>query len=127
MSRSVVLVESPYSWHGIEAVRYLSCCLLDSVLRGEAPIASHAVYPLCLPERAKVFDGNTGQEIGLECRDSLAAMRHIICYRYVDIGVTRGMFRAGNYGYDRKLCGEALRIWEAGEWPSKTRWSTTNE
>lgn len=37
MTRKVVLIESPYSGQGLEAIRYLSCCLLDSVLRCEWP------------------------------------------------------------------------------------------
>lgn len=137
MTRPVVLAESPYSGHGIEAIRYLACCLLDSVLRGESPIASHAILPLCLPERVEAFGGKTGREVGLECRDAMANLkehvpnlclaRYISCVRYVDIATSPGMTRTGSYLPDRNLTGEALRIWEAGEWPSKTRWSSTNE
>jgi hypothetical protein len=141
--RPVVLIESPYSGGGTEAVRYLACCLLDSVLRGEAPIASHAIYPLCLPENCGDFGGKTGREVGLECRDALAATYHhtfgelthrwiytpTVCIRYIDIGVSLSgeMQRPGRYEPDRNIQGEALRIWQSGEWPTKTRWSSTNE
>jgi len=144
--RSVVLIESPFSGKGLEAIRYLACCLLDSVLRGEAPIASHAILPLCLPEHVESYGGKTGRDIGLECRDAMADLYEpscpghvcagdechcpivgIMCARYVDIDVSIGMKRDGRYLPDRSLQGEAKRIWDAGEWPSKTRWSSTNE
>ena len=142
MTRPVVLIESPFSNGGLEAVRYLFCALLDSVLRGEAPIASHAMYPLCLPEHCGDYDGKTGREVGLACRDALAQLRRVEGWNsktfltapeisvvaYVDIGESSGMSReVGPVTERRKLQGEALRIWEAGEWPSKTRWSSTNQ
>lgn len=145
MTRQTVLIESPYSGHGLEAIRYLACCLLDSVLRGEAPIASHAILPLCLPEHVEANSGKTGREIGLECRDAMAGLceghvfhdgardqvhfAQIRCACYVDIGVSSSgaMDRPGSYLPNRNLTGEAKRIWEAGEWPSKTRWTSTNE
>jgi hypothetical protein len=137
MTRPVVLIESPYSGKGLEAIRYLACCLLDSVLRGEAPIASHAILPLCLPEHVESYGGKTGREIGLECRDAMAFLMRSVgygadqikCFRYLDIGISKSgaMNRAANYGPNRRLEGEAKRIWESGEWPSKTRWETTNE
>ena len=40
MIRPAVLIESPYAGNP-EALRYLACCLLDSILRGEAPYAIH--------------------------------------------------------------------------------------
>jgi hypothetical protein len=140
--RPVVLIESPYSGKGTEAIRYLACCLLDSVLHGEAPIASHAILPLCLPENVESYGGKTGRKIGLECRESMSMLlewrtgedcepwhrpHEIQCVRYVDLDISRGMARNGNYLPNRELEGEALRVWSAGEWPSKTRWSSTNE
>lgn len=130
MNRPVVLIESPYSRKGLEAIRYLACCLLDSVLRGEAPIASHAILPLCLPENVESYGGKTGRDIGLECRDAMAVMTETgfgLIVGYTDIGETPGMNRTPAVHEKRNLQGEALRIWNAGEWPSKTRWSSTNE
>jgi hypothetical protein len=113
----IVIVESPYS-HA-DACRYLACCLLDSILRGEAPIASHALYPLALPEHCESYGGRTGREIGLSLRDELAG-KHV-CVRYVDLGITPGMQRPGRYIPDRTLEGEARRIWEASKWPTRAR------
>lgn len=87
MSRNVVLIESPFSGQGTEGVRYLFCALLDSVLRGEAPIASHAIYPLCLPERCGDYNGKTWREVGLECRDELAQLFRSLGYGVCPIKV----------------------------------------
>jgi hypothetical protein len=129
MVRPVVLIESPYVGNP-DALRYLACCLLDSIRRGEAPIASHTIYPLALPEHCEAYDGRTGREIGLDCRDNLSNLRHVDdagapqfvpCVCYLDLGVTTGMLRGGSYLTPRQLTGEAKRIWDAGEWPTQAR------
>jgi hypothetical protein len=139
--KPVVLIESPYRGVGTEAIRYLACCLLDSVLRGECPIASHAIYPLCLLEDVEYAGGKTGREIGLECRDSLVQLREheysheldepvyppIRVAAYVDTQDTPGMRRTGCYLPDRRLQGVALEIWQSGKWPTSARWASTNE
>jgi hypothetical protein len=118
--RRPVLIETPYSDKGTEAIRYLACCLLDSIDRGEAPLASHALYPLALPEHVP-----GGREVGLACRDALAALtRYVVAY--LDLGVTEGMCRS--YCHEtRMLRGRAKETWESGQWPSEARWSRTNE
>lgn len=40
----LVILESPYAGDVEENVRYARMCLRDSLLRGEAPIASHLLY-----------------------------------------------------------------------------------
>jgi len=121
MTRPVVLIESPYAGNP-DALRYLACCLLDSILRGEAPIASHALYPLALPEHCEAYDGCTGREIGLECRDAVADLHpRLRCVCYTDLGLSAGMTRRGVYLRDRELTGEAKRIWDAVEWPTQAR------
>lgn len=113
-----VLIETPYAGNP-DALRYLACCILDSLLRGESPVASHALYPLALPEHCESYYGKTGREIGLERRDSLADIMPSV--RYLDIGRSSGMNRRGTYLDDRYLTGEALRIWQSGEWPTMAR------
>lgn len=39
-----VVLESPYAGDVEENVRYARACIRDSLLRGEAPIASHLLY-----------------------------------------------------------------------------------
>jgi hypothetical protein len=121
--RRVVMVESPYSGLGTEAIRYLACCLLDSILRGEAPVASHGMYPLALPEHVPgegydwpcTEDGRrkSGREIEKECHGALMSLHRvepsgdlepIPIVAYVDTGESSGM-----------------------RWPSSARWLSTNE
>jgi len=118
------MIESPY-FGNPDAPRYLACCLLDSILRGESPIASHALYPLALPEHCEAYHGRTGRDLGLECRDALAKIFPSV--RYLDIGTTPGMCRGGTYLTSRTLVGEALKIWERGEWPSPARLTLNHE
>jgi hypothetical protein len=142
MTRPVVLIEPPYQGGGTEAIRYLACCGLDSVLRGECPIASHGWFPLFLPENVDYQDGKTGREIGLECRDTLAGLHEswfgydtektyyplIKVVAYLDLGESSGMQRAaGRIPELRHLQGKALEIWKSGEWPCAARWTRTNE
>jgi hypothetical protein len=46
---TICIIESPY-FNTPDACRYLACCLLDSLSRGESPLASHGLYPLALGE-----------------------------------------------------------------------------
>jgi len=39
-----VVIESPYSGDTKKNLAYLNLCMLDSIRRGEAPIASHKLY-----------------------------------------------------------------------------------
>lgn len=39
-----VIIESPYSGDLIRNLKYARMCLKDSLLRGEAPLASHLLY-----------------------------------------------------------------------------------
>ena len=123
-ARPIVLVESPYRGHP-DALRYLACCLLDSILRGECPIASHAHIPLALPEDVESYAGETGRDIGLACRDALAAK--FFAVRYTDLGITPGMRRVGDYLVDRQLRGVAREVWSRGEWPSPARITANHE
>lgn len=65
MTHRVVIIESPY-FNVPDACRYLACCGLDCIERGEVPLASHSFLPLCLPEHV-IVDGTdrTGREIGI--------------------------------------------------------------
>ena len=39
-----VIIESPYAGDVERNLRYLRACTRDSLMRGEAPFASHAIY-----------------------------------------------------------------------------------
>lgn len=90
MGRRRVIVESPFAGDVKRNQAYLSACLRDCLMRGEAPFASHAIYTRdgvlddTVPEERK-----HGIEAGFDWRD--AAHATVV---YADFGVSGGM-RAG--------------------------------
>jgi hypothetical protein len=84
-----ILIESPYHADtpaGIATnLEYARCCIRDSLLRGEAPLASHLIYPL-------VFDDNIQTERTMGIRAGLAwgavADATVV---YQDHGISAGM------------------------------------
>lgn len=69
-------------------IEYARACLLDSVRRGEAPIASHLLYP-------QILDDGIPEEraTGIECGLAWRAVAHFAVF-YVDRGWSRGMLAA---------------------------------
>lgn len=105
-----VVVESPFKAnekHTEEEHRsYLEKCLLDSVLRGESPYASHKMLTNCLD------DSDPGQrKIGIQAGLSMARLivrgggKPIF---YVDMGWSEGMLLAKET-YDRSLVNYEVR------------------
>lgn len=95
----LVIIESPYAAETVQGrkdnITYLRRCLRDSLMRGEAPFASHAIYTQygvlddALPE-----ERSRGIAAGLEWGAKAEAT--IV---YVDRGVSSGM----NQGVARAL------------------------
>lgn len=69
-------------------IEYARACLLDSVRRGEAPIASHLLYP-------QILDDGIPDEraTGIECGLAWRAVAHLAVF-YTDRGWSRGMLAA---------------------------------
>lgn len=83
-----VVVESPYAGATAANARYLRACLRDSLLRGEAPFASHAIY--CGPLNDSLpAERELGIAAGFEWREA-AQLTAVYC----DLGISSGM-RAG--------------------------------
>ena len=92
-----VIIESPFAGTGATQsekdrdarmkLRYLRFCLRDSVMRGEAPFASHAIYT-----QPWVLDDNDPQErlLGMTCG---FVWREVATFTavYTDLGITDGM------------------------------------
>lgn len=89
----LVIIESPYAGDVDANIRYLRACLRDSLRRGEAPFASHAIYtqPGVLDDLVP-SDRMLGIEAGLAWGSCAA-----LTAAYVDRGTTRGM----SYGLER--------------------------
>lgn len=103
MSRRRVILESPYGGQAEdelernlereENVRYAQACLRDSLERGEAPMASHLLYP-----QAGLDDGihdhrRMGIEAGLAW-GPVADATVVYCDRGITPGMAEGMLRA---------------------------------
>lgn len=91
-----VVVESPYAGDVVGNVEYARKCLKDSIERGEAPFASHLLYPQILndaddEQRAK------GIDIGL----IWGASADLVAL-YVDRGITPGMWKGVETARERR-------------------------
>lgn len=87
-----VIIESPYAGDVEENLKYARACLIDSLKRGEAPIASHLLYPQVLNDEdpaARTKGIEVGLEVGLAWLD--VADLHVF---YVDKGFSKGMLKA---------------------------------
>lgn len=82
-----VVLESPYAGDVERNVRYARACVRDSLLRGEAPIASHLLYtqPGILNDNVPA-EREQGIAAGLAW---LAAAEASVVY--IDLGISRGM------------------------------------
>ena len=85
----LVVIESPYKGENPSErernIRYLYACMKDSINRGEAPYASHALYTQILNEEDDV-ERTLGIEMGL----LWGANANLVAV-YADLGLTDGM------------------------------------
>lgn len=88
----LVIIESPYAGDVERNVEYARKCVRDSLMRGEAPIASHLLYT-----QTGILDDNIPAERqhGI---DAGLAWRKVaeVCAVYSDYGISKGM----EYGID---------------------------
>lgn len=81
----LVIIESPYSGDVARNTEYARACLLDSLRRGEAPIASHLLHTQVLDDLRP-----DERELGIEA--GLAWYRVAEkCVVYDDLGISHGM------------------------------------
>lgn len=85
-----VIIESPYAGKIEENLEYLSKCLRHSLLMGEAPFASHAIYPMALDDN---LEGE--RALGLAMADEWRSASRTVFY--LDKGISQGMRRAAEY------------------------------
>lgn len=82
-----VIIESPYAGNIDRNIEYARKCIKDSLLRGEAPIASHLLYT-----QEGILDDSNLQERMLGINSGLewlkVADKHVF---YTDYGISQGM------------------------------------
>lgn len=79
----VVLISSPYTGDTDRNVEYARRCLADSLSRGEAPIATHLMYPQVLSEPED-------RNLAMEAAKRIVAKVDIVAV-YADRGLSSGM------------------------------------
>lgn len=82
-----VILESPFAGHRERNLAYARRCLLDSLRRGEAPIASHLLYT-----QEGVLDDDRPDErhLGIEAGLAWGAVADATVV-YTDLGISAGM------------------------------------
>jgi hypothetical protein len=110
-----VIVESPYRGNVDRNLRYLRAALRDSLMRGEAPYASHGIYPM-----PGVLDDNVPEEreLGIEAGLTWGRFAHRSAV-YVDLGIQDGMQIGIRRAHNEMRTVELRRIaeWMHGEPP----------
>ncbi len=81
----LVIVESPYAGDVARNERYARACLRDCLQRGEAPFASHLLYPQVLDDD-KPGDRTLGMDAGWAWMGEADAV-----VVYTDFGISGGM------------------------------------
>lgn len=118
MKTNCTIIESPYR-HGLKMNRrYAKLAMLDSILRGESPFASHLLYPHILND-----DEPKQRKIGIHANFDWITKADKMAV-YYDLGYSDGMKQGmavaseiGLYMIDRKLDSiwmEALEYSDAG-------------
>ncbi len=86
-----VIIESPFAGDVMKNIEYARKCLLDSLKRGEYPLASHLLYTQVL-EDTNTAERNLGIQAGLAWGKD--ASKTVV---YTDLGISKGM----EYGISR--------------------------
>ena len=102
-----VVLESPYAGNIRENVAYAKECVRDCLKRGEAPIASHLLYPQDgILDDKEPNDRELGIAAGLAWVD-VCDLQVV----YVDLGISPGMQAALDLAQSRRTPLEVRSIW----------------
>ncbi len=80
-----VIIESPYAGDIDNNVSYARLCLKDSLMRGEAPIASHLLHTQVLDDTIK-----EEREMGIKAGLEWLRVAELMAV-YTDLGISQGM------------------------------------
>lgn len=104
----LVIIESPYAGDVERNVRYARACLLDSLRRGEAPLASHLLYTQVLDDNEPAL-----RQQGMHAGFRWGQFADLVAV-YTDLGISSGMkagiTRAENLGQEIEY--RILEDWE---------------
>lgn len=80
-----VIIESPYKGDIKRNMAYLNLAMLDSIRRGEAPIASHKLYTDILND-----DDPEERQLGINLGFAWLKAADLVAF-YIDLGMSNGM------------------------------------
>jgi hypothetical protein len=112
-----IILESPYAGDVGKNIAYARRCVRDSVLRGEAPIASHLLFT-----QEGILDDNIPQERRLGIEAALAWVPYAdAMVLYCDLGMSHGMTGAMTYAQRHGLptelrCIDPINVIGADNW-----------
>lgn len=115
-TRRPIILLSPFRGGDRRCRDYLIAAMADSIAQGEAPFASHMLYPSVLEdrvpeERAKGFECESAWLLALAADPADVAPRIVV---YCDLGISEGMRNTLNSlgtGFD--VVFRTLRGWDA--------------
>lgn len=102
-----VILESPYAGNIRKNLRYARRAMADCLFRGEAPVASHLLYPQALD------DNDPGQrQLGIGAGFEWWEAADAVVF-YVDLGMSPGMRAAFERAIELRLPVEIRRLTKA--------------
>ncbi len=104
----LVAIESPYAGNVEDNVHYLGMCILDCLRRGEAPFASHGLYPGPLDD-----DKPTERALGIRAGFEWSAVASVRVV-YTDLGISPGMQLGIDAAHE---LGQAIEYRTIPTWP----------
>lgn len=103
-----VILESPFAGNVGRNIAYARACVRDSLLRGEAPIASHLLYTQDgILDDDKPEERKWGIDAGLAWKG--VAEKHVF---YIDYGTSTGMEYGKKYAVENNIPIEYRKILE---------------
>lgn len=97
---NIVIIESPYAGDVELNKAYLKVCILDCLIRGESPYASHSFLPDILSD-----DDPVERQIGIGAGLVMHRVANEVAF-YIDLGVSKGMKGALEYIYEKSGVGD---------------------
>ena len=101
-----VILESPYAGDIERNIKYARMCVRDSLMRGEAPIASHLLYT-----QEGILNDNIIEErqCGIDAGLAWKEVADLQVF-YIDYGMSKGMKYAEQYAAEKNIKTEYRKI-----------------
>lgn len=111
MTKPIVIIESPFAGDVALNTRYARAAVRDSLLRGEAPYASHLLYT-----QQSILDDEIPEQrrLGMEAGFAFSRVADLVAV-YVDLGESPGMDEGVNV---HLKAGRRVEFRTISDWPA---------